>query len=63
MKSMEVYYRWLSKRYVQAFGKLHKRLVDTIFRYNYREQKGRYIATMAGTIPRRRLNTSYPFTE
>jgi hypothetical protein len=50
MKSMEKYYRWLSKRYVHAFGKLHNGLVDTIFRYNHRDRKGRYIATMAGTI-------------
>jgi hypothetical protein len=46
MKSMEKYYRWLSKRYVQTFGKLHRGLVDTIFRYNYRDHKGRYIARM-----------------
>ncbi len=51
MKSMEKYYRWLSKRYVQHFGSLHNGLVDTIFRYNNREQKGRYIATLAGTRP------------
>ena len=53
MKSMEKYYRWLSKRYVQAFGKLHDGLVDTIFRYNDRDRKGRYIATMAGTKKKR----------
>jgi hypothetical protein len=53
MKSMEKYYRWLSKRYVQAFGKLHNGLVDTIFRYNHRDRKGKYIATMAGTIGKR----------
>lgn len=55
MKSMEVYYRWLSKRYVQTFGKLHERLVDTIFKYNNRDRKGHYIATMGGTLPRSRL--------
>ncbi len=49
MKSMERYYRWLSKRYAQSFGKLHRGLVDAIFRYNRRDQKGRYIATLAGT--------------
>jgi len=49
MKSMEKYYRWLSKRYVLTFGKLHMGLVDTIFRYNYRDRKGLYIATVAGT--------------
>jgi hypothetical protein len=51
MKSMEVYYRWLSRCYAEAFGKLHMPLVDTIFRYNYRERKGRYIATLAGLNP------------
>ena len=49
MKSMEKYYRWVSKLYAQAFYKLHKGLVDTIFRYNHRYKKGRYIATLAGT--------------
>lgn len=48
MKSMERYYRWVSKRYVQQFGKLNMRLVDTIFKYNYRHRRGHYIATMAG---------------
>ena len=41
MKSMEKYYRWLSKLYVMTFGKLHMGLVDTIFRYNNREIQGR----------------------
>ena len=52
MKSMEMYYRWLSRKYALAFGKLHDRLVDTIFRYNYRYRKGEYIATLAGTRKR-----------
>jgi hypothetical protein len=49
MKSMEKYYRWVSKRYVDTFGQLHNNLVDTIFKYNHRERKGRYVATLAGT--------------
>ena len=49
MKSMEKYYRWVSKRYVETFGRLHHNLVDTIFRYNNRAWKGKYIATLAGT--------------
>ena len=49
MKSMEKYYRWVSRRYVETFGRLHKNLVDTIFRYNNRARKGRYIDTLAGT--------------
>lgn len=51
MKSMEVYYRWVSREYARTFGRLHKGLVDTIFRYNNRHAKGRYLATIAGTRP------------
>jgi hypothetical protein len=49
MKSMEKYYRWVSKRYANEFGKLHPELVKTIFRYNNRHTKGRYVSTLAGT--------------
>ncbi len=48
MKSMENYYRWVSKEYAKTFDRLHMPLVDTIFRYNRRHLRGRYIATMAG---------------
>jgi len=51
MKSMERYYGWLSRAYARRFGRLHQGLVDTLFRYNYRDRKGRYIATLAGTRP------------
>ena len=51
MKSMEKYYRWLSKKYVQTFGRLHPKLVDTIFRYNHRDRKGIYIRSLAGPVP------------
>ncbi len=46
MKSMEQYYRWLSRLYFERFGKLHMPLVDTIFRYNLRDRKGMYITSM-----------------
>ena len=49
MKSMENYYRWVSRRYAETYGKLHMGLVDTIFRYNNRHKKGEYIASLAGT--------------
>jgi hypothetical protein len=49
MKSMEKYFRWLSRRYAERFGQLHMGLVDTIFRYNKRYHRGRYIASLAGT--------------
>jgi hypothetical protein len=47
MKSMEKYYRWVSRKYAQTFGRLHMGLVDTIFRYNRRQDRGLYIASMA----------------
>jgi len=49
MKSMEKYYRWLSKFYSHTFNKVHMGLVDTIFKYNNRHRKGEYIATLSGT--------------
>ena len=48
MKNMEKYYRWVSKLYAQTFAKLHPGLVDTLFRYNDRQNKGFYISTLAG---------------
>lgn len=44
MKSMEKYYRWVSRQYVKYFGRLHQGLVDTIFRYNHRQRRGDYMA-------------------
>ncbi|MCP4689833.1 MAG: hypothetical protein GY859_17405 [Desulfobacterales bacterium] len=54
MKSMEVYYRWVSRLYAETFGKLHMGLVNAIFRYNHREKRGRYIASLAGVKNERR---------
>jgi len=50
MKSMEKYYRWISLKYVHTFKKIHYPLVDTIFRYNYRDKKGQYIQKCLGMI-------------
>lgn len=50
MKSMEKYYRWVSRKYAQTYGRLHHDLVETIFRYNQRWRKGVYLATLAGTV-------------
>jgi hypothetical protein len=49
MKSMEKYYRWVSRLYALKFGRLHQGLVDTIFRYNKREKRGLYMATLGHT--------------
>jgi len=50
MKSMEKYYKWVARNYALTFGRVHERLVDTIFRYNHRHKRGEYIATLAGTM-------------
>jgi len=47
MKSMERYYRWVSRQYARTFGRPHLGLVDTIFRYNRRQDRGLYLARMA----------------
>ena len=52
MKSMEKYYRWLSRKYAETYGRLNHDLMETIFRYNHRWKKGVYVATLAGTIPK-----------
>jgi hypothetical protein len=52
MKSMENYYRRVSRLYAQTFGRPHMGLVDTIFRYNNRERRGHYLATLAAGIER-----------
>jgi len=50
MKSMEQYYRWLSRLYALEFGRPHMPLVDTIFRYNQRERRGHYLADLLNAI-------------
>jgi hypothetical protein len=50
MKSMEKFYRWLGKRYYQTFGTLHTPLIDTIFRYNHRDDRGQYLAKFQKTL-------------
>jgi hypothetical protein len=52
MKSMENYYRWISRLYAERFGHPHMPLVDTIFRYNQREGRGHYLATLCD-VPHR----------
>jgi hypothetical protein len=56
MKSMENYYRWVSKQYTLFFGRIHQGLIDTIFRYNHRERKGLFLETMANLCGERTGN-------
>jgi len=62
MKSMEQYYRWLSRIYFERFGKLHMPLIDTIYRYNLRDRKGMYITNMlaSGESRKKTLGSNEP---
>ena len=43
MKSMETYYRWLARQYAEQCGRIHHRLVETLFRYNSRPRMGGFL--------------------
>jgi hypothetical protein len=43
MKSMENYYRWLALQYAAQQGRIHQRLVETLFRYNARSRMGSFL--------------------
>ena len=61
MKSMENYYRWVSKLYVRKFGRPHMPLVDTIFRYNRRERRGHYLAALCNRLDSEQEDRSYAY--
>lgn len=46
MKSMEVYYRWLCLQYARQRGCIHRRLVETLFRYNNRHRLGDFLVEL-----------------
>lgn len=43
MKSMENYYRWVALQYAAQCGRIHPRLVETLFRYNARPRMGGFL--------------------
>ncbi len=43
MKNVERYYRWLCLEYARQSGRIHRGLVDTLFRYNYRHMRGAFL--------------------
>ena len=47
-RNFERFLKWVSRRYAEEFGELYMPLVDMIFRYNRRQQKHRYIESLAG---------------
>ncbi len=46
MKSLEVYYRWLCVLYARHQGRIHRGLVETLFRYNNRHRLARFVAEL-----------------
>ena len=61
MKSMENYYRWISRLYAERFGRPHMPLVDTIFRYNRRERRGYYLAALCNGWDSEQEDRSYAY--
>jgi hypothetical protein len=43
MKSMETYYRWVAVQYAALAGRIHHRLVETLFRYNSRPRMSGFL--------------------
>ena len=43
MKSMETYYRWLALQCAAQRGRIHRRLVETLFRYNARPRMSGFL--------------------
>jgi hypothetical protein len=43
MKNVERYYRWLCLGYARQRGRIHRGLVDTLFRYNNRHMRGAFL--------------------
>jgi hypothetical protein len=52
MKSMENYYRWLAVQYAMQRGRIHQRLVGTLFRYNSRPRMGGFVHRLEECIAR-----------
>jgi hypothetical protein len=53
MKSMENYYRWLALQYAAQRGRIHHRLVETLFRYNGRPRMGGFLHRLEECITSR----------
>lgn len=48
MKSMETYYRWLAIQYATRCGRIHQRLIETLFRFNDRSRMGNFVERLKG---------------
>ena len=58
MKSMEVYYRWLCELYARQRGRIHRPLVETLYRYNNRHRMGAYLSKLEGLCRGHRAATT-----
>ena len=43
MKNVERYYRWLCREYAHQCGRIHRGVVDILFRYNNRHMRGAFL--------------------
>jgi hypothetical protein len=58
MKSMETYYRWLAMQYAAQRGRIHYRLVETLFRYNGRPRMGDFLHRLERVVQDHRAPAS-----
>jgi hypothetical protein len=56
MKSMETYYRWLAVQYAAQRGRIHQRLLETLFRYNGRPRMGGFLHRLEQMVEHRALD-------
>jgi hypothetical protein len=60
MKSVEVHYPWPCLLYAQSRGRVHRRLVETLFRYNNRHRMGQFLAKLEDLCQQREAPTPPP---
>jgi hypothetical protein len=54
MKSMEKYYRWLCLQYARQCGRIHQRLLETLYRFNARHSMGGFETKLQNVCRQRR---------
>lgn len=55
MKNVERYYRWLCLEYARQCGRIHRGLVDTLYRYNHRHMRGAFLERLEALVRARDL--------
>jgi hypothetical protein len=62
MKSMEKYYRWLCLEYARQCGRIHRRLLETLYRYNRRQSMGGFVSKLETLCRQRRRKEGQTIT-